>query len=98
MTQIAVLQAVVWGLILLAGVMYLGMLELRFRVDILHDGGFFDQLFLLKGATTLTSSAAQHLHLSDFNWEYCVGHATQLWAGLSATLKEALEAGLQLVR
>lgn len=88
----------VWGLILLAGVMYLGMLELRFRVDILHDGGVFDQLFVLKGATTLTSSAAQHLHLSELNWEYFVVHATELWVGLSANLKEAVEMGLQLMR
>ena len=96
--QIAVLQAVVWGLVLLAGVMYVGMLELRFRVDILHDGGVFDQLFLFKGVSTVTSSATQHFNVPNLNWEYCTVNAMQLWAGLSAAVQGLVQEGLQLVR
>jgi len=95
---IAVLQAVVWGLVLLAGVMYVGMLELRFRVDILHDGGVFDQLFLLKGVSTITNSAVQNFDLPNLSWEYFAVNAVQLWAGLSAAVQEVVKEGLQLVR
>eukprot|EP01032_Pedospumella_encystans_P007662 gene7662-9167_t len=95
---IAVLQAVVWGLVLLAGVMYVGMLELRFRVDILHDGGVFDQLFLLKGVSTITSSAVQSFDLPNLSWEYVAVNAQQLWAGLSSAAQEVVKEGMQLVR
>ena len=88
----------VWGLVLLAGVMYVGMLELRFRVDILHDGGVFDQLFLLKGVSTITSSAVQSFDLPNLSWEYFAVNALQLWAGVSAAAQEVVKEGLQLVR
>ncbi len=81
-----------WGLVLLAGVMYVGMLELRFRVDILHDGGVFDQLFLFKGVSTVTSN------VPNLSWEYCTVNAMQLWAGLNAAVQGMVKEGLQLVR
>lgn len=88
------------GLVLLAGVMYVGMLELRFRVDILHDGGVFDQLFLLKGVSTIASSAVQHFELPhmSLSWEYFAVNAMDLWVGVSAAAQEFVKEGLQMVR
>ena len=56
---------------LLGGLLYLGMLELRFGIDIVRDGGVYDQLFLLRGvsaiAHTVTQSLGADLDLSFFS-------------------------------
>jgi hypothetical protein len=57
--QVAFLLACVWALLILAALLYLGMLEQRFGVDILRDGGAYDQLFLLRGPRAFAVAFAQ---------------------------------------
>lgn len=53
------LLVVIWVLILLVAFLYLGMLEQRFGVDILADGGVYDQLFMFRGIRALGRAAVE---------------------------------------
>mmetsp|Transcript_12497 Transcript_12497/g.20919 ORF Transcript_12497/g.20919 Transcript_12497/m.20919 type:complete len:636 (-) Transcript_12497:891-2798(-) len=54
---VAFLQIVIWVLVLVIGLLYLGILEQRYGVDILRDGGVSDPSFLLKGVRMLIPTA-----------------------------------------
>ena len=61
---------VVWALVLLAGLLYLGVLEGRFGVDILRDGGVYEQLFMLRGLAGLSAAARSNAFLTS-SAQYC---------------------------
>ena len=99
---------------LLGGLLYLGMLELRFGIDIVRDGGVYDQLFLLKGvsaiAHTVTQSIGADLDMSFFSLssvanvditqglQHFAGAAQEVVTGAAASASELFEQGLQLIR
>lgn len=66
----AVLQVAVWALVLLSGLLYLGVLEGRFGVDILRDGGVYEQLFMLRGLAGLSAAARDNAYLTA-GVQYC---------------------------
>lgn len=71
--QVALLLMTIWALLLLCAFLYLGVLEQRFGVDILADGGVYEQLFMLRGVHTLTAAAHKQLQQLDLQetWRSC---------------------------
>mgnify|MGYP005994246677 CR=1 FL=1 len=71
--QTAVLLATIWVLLLVVGFLYLGILEQRFGVDILSDGGVYDQLFMLRGPRALAGILRESIAELDFadSLQYC---------------------------
>jgi protein required for attachment to host cells len=89
---VAFLLACIWALLILAALLYLGMLEQRFGVDILRDGGAYDQLFLLRGPRTLAAALAQSLSA-----QLAAVDTDEILRQLQALTATALEQGTALV-
>lgn len=86
----ALLQVAVWALLLLCGLLYLGVLEGRFGVDILRDGGVYEQLFMLRGLAGLSAAVRESSVVSD-SVQYCAA-ASQDVATFAATIVTQLTA------
>jgi len=103
---------VIWGLVLLGGLLYLGMLELRFGIDIVRDGGVYEQLFLLKGVSAIADTVTQsigldlasiaNVDLSLQGLQHLAGAAQEVVqeavTGAAASAGELFEQGLQFIR
>jgi hypothetical protein len=81
---VALLLATVWALLLLCAFLYLGILEQRFGVDILADGGVYDQLFMLRGVGRLAAAAQDQLAQ--------IG-TQEVWRTCEAATRSAVELG-----
>lgn len=90
------LQIAVWALLLLVGLLYLGVLEGRFGVDILRDGGVYEQLFMLRGVTQLgaaASAAARDSAYLTTSVQYCTAAGQGVYSSVVETVTQVVAVG-----